>query len=198
MKEFPKSGPKDRASIVKGVAAIFKQKRKLNDDGKLEPNIYLQCTVALEKMAPESAPELIKLIGHKQHRNNIPLQARIVRAVGNTKHKDGIKPLIDLLGYKDFEIEQAAAEALGNYTDLKLKERKKVFSEVLKALMSAKNAFDGDPNGESPELEKRYNTVSAAMTGTLKGLSAHEENTPEKWQRWWNKNKKKNWDEEEA
>jgi len=57
----------------------------------------------------------------------------------------------------------------------------------------------------------RGNDLSSLYLGTVDGICAscilgprgdhacpgHDERDPEEWQRWWNKNKKKDWDEEE-
>ncbi len=198
MNEFPKSGPKDRAAIAKGIAGCFDQKRKQNDEGVYDNKIYLASAEALSHMGPESVPHLIKMVGHKKHKANIVLQARVVQSLGKTKSEDGVDTLTNLLGgHTANEIEQAAAQALGNFGDLGLKKRKKIFGEVLKSLMSAKNDKDDDINNEDPSKAKRYNAVSASMLSTMETLSGHKESTPEEWQSWWNKNKKKDRDEVE-
>jgi hypothetical protein len=51
---------------------------------------------------------------------------------------------------------------------------------------------DADPN--SPALRERYDVIAAPIITTLQKLSRHNERNPEEWQRWWNKNKGKNWD----
>ena len=197
MTEFPKSGPKDKASIAKGVAACLKQKRKQNKDGAYDNVLYKATAYALGQMGEEGAKELVKWVGHKQHRGNQLLQIDLIAALGKTKSEKGIKTLTDLLGNKDFAIEAAAAKALFHFDGLKLKKRKEVFNEVLKSLTSAKNAVDADINNQDTTVRERYNAVSAPMMSTLEALSGHKESTPEKWQTWWNKNKKEDWDEME-
>ncbi len=195
MGEFEKSGPKDRKSIVKGIIDTFKQKRKHTDEDGYDNDLYLAAAVALGRMGPESVKPLAKLIGDKKHRANLVLQARVVQSLGQTKDEDAVKPLLDLLGYKDFQIEQAAAQALGNFTGLKEKQRKLVFEEVLKTLMSAYNNKEADRSNQNPQVHKRYNAVSSSMVTTLQALSGHEEGTPPGWQNWWNKNKREDWSE---
>ncbi|MDF1836239.1 MAG: HEAT repeat domain-containing protein [Planctomycetota bacterium] len=195
MAEFEKSGPKDRKSIVKGIADCFKQKRGHSDEKGYDNNLYMAAAVSLSFMGPESVKPLAKLIGDKKHRANLELQARIIQSLGKTKSEDAVKPLLDLLGHKDYQIEQAAAQALGNFAELKEKPRKVVFEEVLKALMSAYNNKEADTSNQQPEVHKRYDAVSSSMVTTLQALSGHEEGTPPQWQTWWNKNKRADWSE---
>ncbi len=195
MTEYPQSGPKDQASIAKGVGACLKQKRKQDKDGTFDNAMYKAAAYALGQMGDDGAKELVKWVGNKQHRGNQELQVDLIDALGKTKSESGVKTLTDLLGYKDFAIEAAAAKALFHYSGLPLKKRKDVFNEVLKSLMSAKNAVDADINGQDSTVRARYNTVSAPMMSTLESLSGHKESTPEAWQTWWNKNKKDDWDE---
>ncbi|MCP5020372.1 MAG: HEAT repeat domain-containing protein [bacterium] len=194
MGEFENSGPKDRKSIVKGLVEVYKQKRGYSDEEGYDNKLYLATAVALGFMGPECVKPVSKLIGDKKHRANLALQARLVQSLGNTKAEDAVKPLLDLLGYKEYQIEQAAAQALGNFTELKEKARKMIFKEVLQALMSAYSAKEDDINGET-DAGKRYDAVSSSMVTTLQALSGHEEGTPPEWQTWWNKNKRADWSE---
>ncbi|MFT5197678.1 MAG: hypothetical protein ACI87O_000319 [Planctomycetota bacterium] len=195
MGEFAKSGPKDRKSIVKGIADCYKQKRSHSEEEGYDNNLYMAAAVSLASMGPESVKPLAKLIGDKKHRANLVLQSRIIQSLGQTKDEDAVKPLLDLLGHKDFQIEQAAAQALGNFVDLKEKPRKGIFEEVMKALMSAYNNKEADTTNQQPEVHKRYDAVSSSMVTTLQALSGHEEGTPPQWQMWWNNNKKADWSE---
>ncbi|MCP5024121.1 MAG: HEAT repeat domain-containing protein [bacterium] len=195
MGEFEKSGPKDRKAIVKQIGECFKKKRKHSDEEGYDNVLYLAAAVSLGRMGPESVKILTKFIGDKKHRANLVLQARLVQSLGQTKAEDAVKPLLDLLGHKDFQIEQAAAQALGNFSELEEKQRKMVFGEVLNALMSAFNNKEADTTNEQPEVHKRYDAVSSSMVTTLQALSGHEEGTPPGWQKWWNKNKKEDWSE---
>jgi hypothetical protein len=57
---------------------------------------------------------------------------------------------------------------------------------------SAKNAVDGDVNDTI--ARERYDAISASMITTLQRISGHDERDPAAWQRWWNKNKKEDWE----
>ncbi len=191
MGEFKKSGSEDRKSIVKGLADVYKQKRRYSDEKGYDNDLYLATAAAMGFMGPECVKPVVKLIGNNAHRANLVLQARLVQSLGKTKAEEAVKPLLDLLGHKDPEIEQAAAQALGNFGGLEEKQRKVVFEEVLKALMSAYGNKEADPSNET--ARRRYDAVSASMGTSLQALSGHEEGTPPKWQTWWNKNRRTNW-----
>ncbi len=195
--EFPQSGPKDRKAIVDALAACFKLKRtKELQEGVPDDRLYMAAAVAMKDMGPESVKPLIGLIGHKSHKKNLRLQSQIILSLGKTEHLDGVKPLIDLLKHKDAELQAAAAQALGYHAEAELKQRKKMFEALLKTLMTWKGAMDGDP--ENISSRDRYYAIAAPIISSLGSLSGHDERDPEEWQRWWNKNKKADWDAEDA
>jgi hypothetical protein len=192
VQEFEKCGPKDRALVVKSISRCFEE-RRLEKAGEPPNNkLYMACAVALSTMGPESTKELLNWIGHKELKKDMALQQRLILSVGKTKDASAIKPLQDMLFHKDNVIVAAAAEALGNYEELEIEARKKLFESMLKVLMSQKGMTDAEPN--SPALRERYDIIAAPIITTLQKLSRHTERDPVEWQRWWNKNKGKNWD----
>ena len=192
LQEFGNSGPKDRAMIAKEVSKCLGQKRGEIEDGVFDNNLFLAAAVALGEMAPESTKLLIGWVDNKKHRRNLKLQRRIIRSLGITQDPDGIKVLDDMLQHHEDGIVGAAAEALGEYTELELKQRKKIFQTMLTILMGAKSAVDGDPT--DVRARERYDVIAAPIITSLQRLSGVDETVPEAWERWWNKNKKKDWD----
>jgi hypothetical protein len=192
---FPESGPKDRAKIVKALKKSFSVKRKEDPSGQVDDRLWQAAAAALGDMGPESVPVLSDLIGHKSHRENLALQRKLVLSLGRTKDLKSVKTLTDLLNDKDAIVQGAAAEALGNYADAELDVRRDAFEELLKQIMSVKGRMDND--GEDLEARQRYETIRAPILTSLKLLSKRDITEPEDWQRWWNKNKKHDWDNEE-
>ena len=96
------------------------------------------------------------------------------------------------------QLVRIAAEAIGEFGDVKIDVRKELFSSALKTLMSAKNQKDaeantsGGPKGST--ATERYDTIAAPLMSTLHKLTKHDESTPEAWEHWWNKNRQANWD----
>lgn len=189
--EFPKSGPKDRAAIVKALAGCFEVKRtKELEEGIPDDRLYNASAVALGTMAPESVKPLVALLGDKAHKKNLRLQQNLALALGKTKSLDGIKPLLGLLKHKDAPMQAAGAEALANYHEIELDTRKAIFDELLKTLMD-QNAKKLDVTNQ--EAQERWNVISGPIMQTLQKLSGNAETDPDKWLRWWNDNKKKDW-----
>ena len=193
LQEFPKSGVKDRKAIVKALSGCLKEKRS-EVDGRMQNCLYIACAHAMGSMGPESVKDLTGWIDHKQHRKDLVLQAELIRALGRTKDDKGMDPLVDLLTHKDSSNQAAAAEALGNYDEADLKDRKEIFDKILNVLNAAKNRMDS--NIEDVEARERYNVIKAPMVTTLQALSGHTETNPDRWRAWWNDNKKKDWDED--
>jgi len=194
--EFQGSGEKDRASIAKGVASCLSQRRKDLSKGVPDNGLKLATAKALGSMGPESTGALSKWVNDKKVRDNIELQRQLVLSLGATKDKSATKTLADLLKYRNPTIVAAAAEALCQFEKIELKERKKLFEEILKTLMSAKGKVDADPTDNIAREE--WNVVSAPLMTSLTALSGHKDaKKPEEWQRFWNKNKKKkSWGDE--
>lgn len=192
LQEFENCGPKDRALVVKTLSAAFKQKRKEIEDGVFDNKLFMASAVALGEMAPESVKPLMGWIDNKKHRRNLDLQRRLIRSLGKTKDPKGVKTLDDMLRHHEDSLVGAAAEALGEYSELDLKERKKIFQTMLSILMAAKSAVDGD--SADIRARERYDVIAAPIITSLQRLAGHDESSPEKWERWWNKNKKKDWD----
>ena len=192
--EFQKSGEKDRVAIVKEVAKCFDARRKELEKDVPDNALKLAAAKALGAMGPESVRSLSSWVDHKKVRDNLDLQRRLVLSLGDTKDEDATKALLDMLDHHQPSLVGAAAEALGQFSELDQKQRKKLFQELLKVLMSKKGAVDAN-NPPDPIALKWWNVVSAPLMTAMTALSGHDAKKPEDWQRFWNKNKKKNWDE---
>ena len=123
------------------------------------------------------------------------LQRQLILALGKTKDVKSVKTLTDLITDRSSTVQGAAAEALGNFVHLKSKDRKEIFEEILKTLTSVRNSVDSDPLDTISR--QRYDAIAAPMITTLQDLSGHDERKPSEWRRWFNKNKKKDWDKED-
>lgn len=197
--EFAASGPKDRGTIVKAVSKCLDARRsseQVEEDGllveKLNNQLYLAAAVALGEMGPNSVKPLEGWIGHKRHRQDLELQRRLTLALGKTADPKAISPLIDLLTNKEPSLIAAAAQALAYFENEPSDKRKEIFGELLKALMSAKGTMDSNLNDTI--ARERYNTFSAALITSLGRMSGEDQRDPDKIQRWWNKNKRNDWD----
>jgi HEAT repeat protein len=190
--EFTNCGPKDRAAVVKALAACFDAKRpKELEEGVPDDRLYQAAAVALGNMGPESVKVLIPLIGDKTHRKNMRLQQTLAHALGKTKSPDGLKTLLGLLKHKDPPMQAAGAESLASYADSSDATRKGIFEELLQTLMDQFTKKETNPTDQ--EAGDRWNTISGPIIEALQKLSGHSETSPEQWLKWWNDNKKKDW-----
>lgn len=190
--EWPASGPKDRAAIVKALSKCFEQKRDVKEGEPRNNKLFIAAAAALGQMGPESSKTLMQWIGHKDHRRDQALQDRLIRSLGQTKDDAAVKTLTNLLDDKEPALVNAAATALAEFGEKPLEMRKTIFEALLKTLMAAKGSTDSDPLNTIHK--ERYEIILAPIVTTLGKLSKHDERDPEEWQRWWNKNKKANWD----
>jgi HEAT repeat protein len=191
--EFRQSGPKDREAIVKALDKCFQVKRPENKDGAPDNGLYLAAAVALGEMGPESVKPLISWIGNRAHKKDLVLQRMLITRLGKTKSEEGRKFLLKLLDEPEPPIVAAAAESLGEFDGVDQKIRKELFEELLKLLMGAKNEYDAA--NTDPILRERYDTIAAPIVSSLQRLSKQRESDPQRWQHWWNKNKKEDWDQ---
>jgi hypothetical protein len=183
--EFPKSGPKDKAAIVKSLGKCFEQRRLEPGEEKTVNNkLNIAAAAALGQMGPESTKVLISWIGQKDLKKDIAVQQRLIKSLGRTHDKDGIKTLVMKLEDKDSPIVSAAAEALGDFSSSDLATRKSIFESLLKTLMTAKGSKDSNINDMA--ARDRYDVIAAPLVTSLGKLAKHDEREPEKWQTWWN------------
>lgn len=194
LQEWPRSGPKDRAAILKSLGKAMNETRRELEDGVPDNKLFIAVATALGEMGVEASKELQKWVGNKKHRKDLALQRRLVLSLGKTRDPKAVKPLLDLLNDKDNIIVAAACQALAEYEEADQDLRKKAFNELLKLLMTTK-ALTADPN--DLVARARYDAIAAPIITTLQKLSGHDERKPEEWQRWWNKNKKADWDAED-
>lgn len=193
LQEYKNSGPKDRAAIVTALGRNFDAKRREDEAGVRDNRIFRASAVALGQMGADATKTILKYIGHKDHKKDIPVQSDLIHALGKTKDKVAVPELVSLLEHKDAPLVGAAADALAEFSDSELDVRKKGFEGMLKVLMSAKGAKDSNVNDTT--ARDRYDTIASPIITSLTRLSKHDERDPEEWQRWWNKNKAKNWDD---
>ncbi len=193
--EFPKCGPKDRAAVVEALNKVFTARRLEDKTGVRENKIFIAAAVSMRDMAPESPKILMSWINQKDHRKDLALQEKLVQSLGKTKDEEGRKFLLKLLTDKSPRVLAAASEALGEFGEADQKIRKEVFEALLKLLMESKAAADAGSAQQKPDpiSSERWNAIAAPIITSLQALSKHEENDPQKWQTWWNKNKKADW-----
>lgn len=196
--QFSLAGTKDRSTIVKALERCLSTRVT----GKADLELADLTARALSTMAPESVPVLLRAVDNKSLMKDPELARTLVLALGKTRDKSVIKTLSGLLDHNQAHLVASAGEALGEFDQAALETRKKLFEELLKTLVSAKDTRDAalqtaaqTATMADPSYAQRYDTLQPALCTALARLAHEEARTPEQWQSWWNKNKRANWDE---
>jgi len=194
-REYPKSGPRDRAAIVAGMENCLAAERKPLANGLPDNALHVPVAEHLGRMGAAATRPLIKWIKHKAHRDNLVLKRTLILSLGRTRDLKAVKTLEDLLQHENPSVVAWAGVALGQYEDAPLKIRKQIFEELLRILMTAKILKDA--NGYDVLAVKLYDTIANRFMGTLRGLSGESFGKPEAWNEWWKDNRKRDWDKPE-
>lgn len=199
--EFAKSGPKDRAAMVKAVARILTVPRKDLAKDLPDEELKTYAGVILGRMGPESADELIGHLGNKKLRECPKAHRAVVLALGQTQVEKAIKPLLKLINDGEWTVAAAGAEALGNFTAVDQKVRKAIFDELLNRIIHLADVIETDQGqnnfggaNDYEQMVKEFEILRGPIRSTLEKLSKHSEQGFLQWRSWWNDNKKKDWD----
>ncbi|MBK7641436.1 MAG: HEAT repeat domain-containing protein [Planctomycetes bacterium] len=196
--QFAVAGTRERGVIVRGLEKGLSAKEK----GQPDSDVVCLTARALAAMAPESLPALERAAENRSLLKDKEIGRTLVLALGKTRDKSVVKTLLDFLDSSDDGLVAAACEALGEYDSAPLVLRKQLFGEVLKSLMEAKDQKESqaqptlDPNAVHDDAaQRRYDAIQAACGTTLERLSKQDSREADLWQRWWNKNKRADWDD---
>jgi len=196
---FDKLHPKDKKDFAKALYEPLKNpriKRKPTD-----ARLFKVTVVALGKTGTVGSGYLKKAFqdkkrfGDKEWRS---LRADMLKSVGKTKDLGQVKFLTDE-ARRNIEdtLMAAAGEALGEFAEADLKVRKQISKELIKKFA---NIYENaNVNLDSGDLQRktwedRYKAVADPWNTTLKKLTKQNIRTPNEWQKFYNKNKAKNWD----
>ena len=136
---------------------------------------------------------------NKRIKDNIRLRAHLIEGLGRTKDLKMVDWIVDeaTRSHHD-EIRAAAGKALGEFTNLKTKGRRKVVKELIKSWgslhSSATSAVNLDRNAPidfGPETARRtLRVIEAKWVRTLSKLTGQSMSKFPDWQRWQNKNRR--------
>ncbi len=195
LREFNRSGPKDRFSIVKELGASLTVRRK--DLAEDVPDEALQEHAAqqLGKMGPESGPILLKNVDHKNLQGKLKAHRAVILALGKTQEPKGVKVLVKMLDDFEAYVRAAGVQALGSYVDAEEQVRKDIVEEVLKAMVPLADQLEVQQadTGDRQEVQRYYNAMRAPAKRTLEAMTGNEEADFFDWRSWWNDNKRERW-----
>ncbi len=187
--EFSSSGPSDRADILRATGRVFLAHRRAKKNGSRDTKLFIEAARALGTMGEDADRLLLERIDSKRHRDDLALQKELILSLGKTRTKRARTSLVKFL--KDYRptFVASAATALGNYTFEPSKIRKVLFEDLLKALLQAQ----GNAQGQSSTAAAIWNALRGPANATMRSLSGANAASPSAWQRWWNKNKRRDW-----
>jgi HEAT repeat protein len=190
--EFKRSGSSDKKIVITAITRAMRVRRPTARDGTRLRTLFLKGAEVLGRIGPDSVDALVRLATDRNHKDDGEVRVAILTALGKTKDKKAIKVLTKELDESQARVQAGAAEALGEFAHLKYKERKAIFEDLLKLLMSAQADHQSDPNGTASA--DRWRRVPSPCQRSMAKLSGANAGSPNNWQRWWNKNKNRNWD----
>jgi len=135
-------------------------------------------------------PTLNRELGQKAPDESVYETALETLAKIRSENKLVIKTLTKLLKDKENEIVGLAARAIAGYGASSGKVRKELFEEVLK---STEGVYSG-AQGQNQNLERKWNVIGDDAVDALSKLAHVKLSDPTVARKWFNDNKKKNWD----
>jgi len=186
--------PKDQTKLAKALGDVFR-------DGKLrqpgQDHLYREAGDALGKLGEDGSKYLMRNLKNKRLKDNVPLRAYLIEALGRTKDEKQVDWILDeAVRSPHDEIRGAAGSALGEFTEIKIKPRREIVKALIRewgSLHSKATApVQTDPNAPidfAPDnARKTLRVVETRWRRTLMRLTGQKIGQFQDWQRWLNKN----------
>lgn len=192
--DLAKRNPKDKERLAKAFGDAFRA-------GKLRTGpkevLYRETADELAKFGDLGAPEIVKALADTRWKDNRPLLAHMILALGRTKDPKQVDWLLDTTTRSPIdELRAAAGEALGNFTELDLRPRRDVVKAIVREWGSLHaRATTPDPTDPSAPIDpgprnarETLRAVEGKWSTTLSRLTGVSHSGFLEWQRWLNKN----------
>lgn len=186
--------PKDKERLAKGFGEVFRT-------GKLRTGpkeaLYRETADELAKLGVDGAKELAKAYADTRFKDNHGLQSHLLLALGRTKDEKQVDFLLETTTRSPIDdLRAAAGEALGNYTELDVRQRREVVKAIVREWGSlhsrATTPAPTDPNAPvdmAPQNARQtLRVVEGKWANTLTRLTGMSHSGFMEWQRWLNKN----------
>lgn len=200
LQKFDTLHPKDKSDYAKAISQSLlskKCKRKPEQAG-----IYRTTIFALGRLGKHGGRYLAKAFDNKSKFKGkkpwLNLRALMLEHLGRTKDKKYIDFLLDVaLKDPNDSLMSSAGGALKHYKDMPLKVRKPMVKQLIKKFAQVydnanTNLDSGDMTRQT--WERRLAAVSDPWNTALQALTKQRIRSPNKWNNFWNKEKKSNWD----
>ena len=193
-KDLDQKNDKDKKRLAKGLGDVFTT-GKVREGG--QDILYREAADALAKLGEDGAKELSKVVDHRRFEDNLRLVAHMILALGRTKDPKQIDWLLETTtrSHQD-ELRAAAGEALGNFTDADLRQKREIVKDIIREWgglhQQATTPDPIDPNAPidfGPQNARRIlRAVEGKWVATLQKLTGVSQTEFADWQRWLNKN----------
>ena len=142
--------------------------------------------------------KLLALFKVKRIKKDPTLRAGVCTALGGAADPKAVDELCDRMRDPDNHVVAAAVEAAGSYRYSKESIRKELFKTVLAVYVptwNMKESIHPDHKQKRQQAERKWELIAKPCEKTLRLLSNTTQEDPPAWRRWWNKTKKKKWQE---
>lgn len=186
--------PKDKDKLAKALGDVFRTGKLRTGNAEI---LYREAADALGKLAEEGAKYLSRLPDEPRFKDNVPLVAHVLLALGATQDQKQVELLVETLSRSPHdELRAAAGEALGKYDDMDVKLRRDVVKTIIRSWGSltekATQPESSDPaapiNLDPQNARKTLRAVEGKWVRTLGQLTGVSMSGFADWQRWLNKN----------
>jgi hypothetical protein len=192
---YPRSGPKDRASIARVLGrALNDPRKKPRGEEPARDRLPREAADALGGMGEHGARELERALAGNAVRANPALHEEALAAFGRTRAKRAIELLIDRAGERDLASLRGAARGLRCFGDAEPATRKRAFEALFRALITLADEARSSSEAGAWIAKDLFEGARADGYAALETLSGTREADIDAWQRWWNKNKQRAWE----
>jgi hypothetical protein len=193
---FDKINKKQQRKVLKGINEVFRAPR---DPSQAE--IYLAAAEGLSRFGDDGAQLLLKQTDNRKFKGQewSALRVQLIKLLGRQAVEKHAKPLIEYATREPIDLVRAAAgEALGSFAKYEQKTRKEIVDKLVKEMNSKFNSSNsGDLNDTNrQDAQETFNAIAGPWMASLTKLTGQRLKDPLGWLKWWNNNKRKNWDKE--
>ncbi|MHC4953557.1 MAG: HEAT repeat domain-containing protein [Planctomycetota bacterium] len=166
---------------------------------KRPPEVMEACFLALKGIGSRKVTRpLIALFKHSRLKKDPLVRKGICIALGGSADPKAVDILIQKMRDPDDHVTGAAIEAAAAYRYAREATRKELFKAVVGIYVptwNLKESINPDHKTQRQRAEKKWEIIAKPAERSLQRLSNTTQEDPPAWQRWWNKTKRKKWEE---
>ena len=169
---------------------------------KRPPEVMEAAFVALKGIGSRKVTRsLIALFKHSRLKKDPRVRMGILIALSGSADPKAVDEITDRMRDPDDHVVGAAVEAAGAYRYASVAIRKELFKSVVgvyEPTWNMKESIKPDQKTQRQRAERKWEIIAKPSERSLRLLSNTTQEDPPAWRRWWNKNKRKRWEELEG